>query len=217
MKVRKFFLILLLIGSSITGFAQQAWTRIITTPQENSINGVTVIPGSERLIAVTNKSTVMTSDDQGVNWNLNFNPAGLDNYFNCNSICFIDNNTGFIGGSNETILKSVDGGKSWSIKHRLPESENDNINDICFINDTTGFATGDGGLLLRTNDRGENWEPLETGVNWVLNDIVMKDAETGYILYNHYDKNAWKQWLKTTDGGNTWVNEVITIGNPDEM
>lgn len=217
MKVRKFFLIFLLIGSSITGFAQQAWTRIITTPQENNINGVTVIPGSERLIAVANKSTVMTSDDHGVNWNLNFNPAGLDNYFDCNSICFIDNNTGFIGGSNETILKSVDGGKSWSIKHRLPESENYDINDICFINDTTGFATGDGGLLLRTNDRGENWEPLETGVTWVLNDFVMKDDETGYILDNHYYKNAWKHWLKTTDGGNTWVNEVITIGNPDEM
>lgn len=216
MKFRKFFLILLLIRFSIIGFAQTAWTRIITTPQENNINEVTVIPGSERLIAVTDKSTVMTSDDQGVNWNLNFNPAGLDNYFNCNSISFIDNNTGFIGGSKETILKSDDGGETWSIKHRLPESVNFDINDICFINDTTGFATGDGGLLLRTDDRGENWEPIETGVTWLLNDIVMKDDETGYILCNHYDKDTWKQWLKTTDGGNTWVNEVIPIGLPDE-
>lgn len=217
MKFRKFFFILLLIGFSISGFAQTAWTRIITTPQENSINEVTMIPGSERLIAVTDKSTVLTSDDQGVNWNLNFNPAGLDNYFNGNSICFLDNNTGFIGGSKETILKSDDGGETWSIKHGSPENENYDINDICFINDTTGFAAGDGGLLLRTDDRGENWEPIETGVTWFLNDIVMKDDETGYILYNHYFKNAWSQWLKTTDGGNTWVIEVIPICNQDEM
>lgn len=216
MKVRSCFLTLLLIGFSTVGFAQSPWTRILTTPQENHINDVTLIPGSERLIAVTDNSTVMTSDDHGVNWNLTFNPAGVDNYFNCNTICFIDDHTAFIGGSNKTILKSVNGGETWSVKHAVPGSGDFNINDICFINDTTGFATGDNGLLLRTDNRGENWESIETGVSWLLNDIIMKDDQTGYILNNNYFKGALNQWLTTADGGNTWVIDTIPIGNPED-
>jgi photosystem II stability/assembly factor-like uncharacterized protein len=69
---------LLYISSFSDVYAQAPWTRVTPTPVEQSINDMVRIPGTERLIAVADGSTIMTSDDTGETWDISLYPADLD-------------------------------------------------------------------------------------------------------------------------------------------
>lgn len=202
MKFNHILLFLALSAASISVTAQAAWTRVSPTPQENTINCITRIPGTERLIAVGAGSTVMCSDDAGESWTLSFNPAGMNNEYMGKGICFINTTTGFINGGRETILKTTDGGSTWRIVYMVETSaDNHPINDMAFTSELNGFATGTGGKLLKTSDGGETWLPVDVGVTRELMQIEFAGSLTGYIT-------DWtNQWLKTTDGGETWIAE----------
>jgi photosystem II stability/assembly factor-like uncharacterized protein len=188
-----------------TLLAQAPWTRITPTPQENTINDITRIPGTERLVAVGGGSTIMMSDDAGETWVILLNPAGMDNSFMCNGIHFINETTGFINGTDWVILKTIDGGLTWSKKNiENPGSGLPLIHDIEFLNEMHGFAAVDGGHLFETTDAGETWHPVDTGIGNSLEQIVFADSLTGFIF--SWDMNC----LKTTDGGISWNWEVLS-------
>ncbi len=210
MQLKSVLLIAHIAVFSIHTSAQAPWSRITPTPQEHTLNDITQIPGSGKIIAVGEGSTIMTSEDLGETWDILLNPAGMNNQFVCNSLFFIDEMTGFIGGGREQILKTTDGGTNWELKYSSGILYDQIcINDICFMNDSTGFATGHGGLLLKTTNAGETWIEVESGVNLDLNEIVMIDNQTAYILSNFtYDAKS-NLWLKTSDSGNTWITENI--------
>jgi len=63
-------------------------------------------------------------------------------------------------GSENTILKTTDGGETWvgsSERARVGETRN-NLENIWFVSPTTGWVIGSFGTLLHTTDGGENWE-----------------------------------------------------------
>lgn len=185
--------------------AQIPWTRVTPTPQENTINQVIRIPGTDRLIAACAGSTIMMSDDAGESWDLILNPAGMNNQYICKGIHFINETTGFINGGSETILKTTDGGHTWNLKYQGNTIYNwQCINDIEFLSDTHGFAVGDAGQLFETSDAGESWQAIENGVQANLNQIVFADSLTGFIF-------SWTtHCLKTIDGGISWTWEVLS-------
>ena len=63
-----FVLLLLFIATIVSG--QPAWERVTPLPQEHTINHITKIPGTNKLIAVGEASTVMISDDNGDTWEI---------------------------------------------------------------------------------------------------------------------------------------------------
>ncbi len=204
------FLLLLILSQSL--FAQAPWSRIVTTPQENDINDIIRIPDTDRLIAVANGSTVMTSDNAGETWNVMLHPANMDNTYMAEKVCFIDDMTGFIGGSRNTILKTTDGGSTWSVKYEIAGANNYTlIDDICFMNDTTGLAISNNGLKLKSTDRGETWSEVVSDRSEYPKKIVKQTEDMAYII-SFYSL----QWAKTTDGGDTWVSENIPFGNPGD-
>lgn len=97
-------------------------------------------------------SSILRSTDAGENWqeiNVN-NPAFI------NSIFFLDNNTGFIGGrsSSDTsnIMKSTNGGTNW---FKLKNNYTNELNAIFFVDENTGWAVGNkypgaDGIILKT-------------------------------------------------------------------
>lgn len=128
------------------------------------------------------------------------------------SICFIDDQTGFIGGfNNETwneIYKTVDGGENWDFIESETMGFISDIYDIEFKDDLTGYIAGDmsaGGSIVKTEDCGETWfienipfESFETlGIYW-------HNSETGFI----YGLN---QIIKTIDGGQSWDTTTINL------
>lgn len=207
----KFFLIVNCALLSQLCNAQTPWTRVTPTPVEQSINDMVKIPGTERLIAVADGATIMTSDDEGQTWDISLNPADLTNNYNLKTVYFIDELTGFIGTGYNTIIKTTDGGLTWSLKFE-EESSNQSIkiSDICFMNSITGFALGGYGLFLKTNNRGETWSQMDT-VLISESDFHKIDNNKAYITSHIPDR-----WLKTDNGGQTWALEVHSGTPPGE-
>jgi photosystem II stability/assembly factor-like uncharacterized protein len=190
--------------------AQEAWTRITPTPQENTLNYITKIPGSERLIAVGEGSTVLISDNMGGSWKLILNPAGMNNDYQCKGVCFINESTGFIYGGKETILKTIDAGLTWELKYIGDTMyEWQSINDIAFVNELIGFAVGDEGQLFKTTDGGETWPIMPGTATFNLRRIEFANSTTGFITGEN------DTLLKTTDGGTSWSAIHYPAGLPE--
>ncbi|MBE0662086.1 MAG: hypothetical protein IH597_06425 [Bacteroidales bacterium] len=70
--------IIIFLIAVATLHAQLPWTRISPAPQEHWINEIIRIPGTDRLMAACEGSTIMMSDDDGETWDLMMNPAGMN-------------------------------------------------------------------------------------------------------------------------------------------
>ena len=119
---------------------------------------------------------------------------------NLMGIQMISETTGFIAGSENTILKTTDGGETWvgsSERARVGETRN-NLENIWFVSPTTGWVIGSFGTLLHTADGGENWEKRDPGFDNNLFGIYFLDENTGWICGQE------GLILHTTDGGATW-------------
>ena len=89
------------------------------------------------------------------------------------SMCFLNNDTGFVVGR-QTILKTVDGGYTWSINEYPGTSIN--LSSVDFVNDTIGFACGYEGVLIKTVDCGESWSYLNSKFSGTLYSIDFINA-----------------------------------------
>ena len=117
------------------------------------------------------------------------------------SVFFIDDNTGWIAGYNNTIYKTTNSGESW-VQQTSPESSN--FQCITFLNANTGWACGSGGTVIKTTNGGASWfSQTFTGVKFNSLDFI--DANTGYICGDN--GIIWK----TSNGGSNWVNQPSGI------
>ena len=122
---------------------------------------------------------------------------------NLMGIQMISETTGFIAGSENTILKTTDGGETWvgsSERARVGETRN-NLENIWFVSPTTGWIIGSFGTLLHTTDGGENWDKRDPGFDNNLFGIYFLDENTGWICGQE------GLILHTADGGATWTQQ----------
>lgn len=103
-----------------------------------------------------------------------------------------------IFGNTSVILRTDNGGSSWSIKH--PDTLQRNILSADFVDQNIGYLSGQSGLLMKTVDGGHTWQYLDGSVTVHMNDIDFFDADTGYAV------GASGTMIKTTNGGTTWSN-----------
>ena len=119
---------------------------------------------------------------------------------NLMGIQMISETTGFIAGSENTILKTTDGGETWvgsSERARVGETRN-NLEGLWFVSPTTGWVIGSFGTLLHTADGGESWDKRDPGFDNNLLGIYFHDENTGWICGQE------GLILHTADGGATW-------------
>lgn len=173
---------------------------------------------------------VLNSSDGGNSWSLKLNGAT----FFCDSVykrfryyledvCFVDNNTGFVVGDSGMILKTTNGGTSWTLQQ---QSKQHHFKSVQFFDAQLGFVAGgsgfitighlpryndltDDGVILKTMDGGNTWQ------------TVFSDTVTLFDMYFLNPSIGWavgvSQWfiefgeigyrlsiLKTTDGGTNW-------------
>ncbi len=161
------------------------------------------------------RGTILKTDDSGKTWNRkvarnenarpNPNRRGGGIRANLMGIQMISDTVGFIAGSENTILKTTDGGETWlgsSERARVGETRN-NLENIWFVTPTTGWVIGSYGTLLHTTDSGETWKKLDPGVDNNLFGIHFVNETTGWI------SGQEGLILHTSDGGKTW-NEQET-------
>jgi len=109
---------------------------------------------------------------------------------------FIDNQTGFVTGINGVILRTTDGGDTWSDPLNTPTDRT--LNGIYFPTPEIGYVAGNGGVILKTTDGGDNWVDVDNPAGtFGLNDVMFTDEENGWVA-------GVNRLLKTEDGGQTW-------------
>ena len=118
-------------------------------------------------------------------------------------VFFTDANTGTAVGSEETILRTTDGGTTWTLQ-LYPEG--DALYGVYFTDANTGTVVGgsdecDCGLILHTTDGGTNWtyQSFQNNNYDGFRAVSFTDANTGTIVGD----NGWM--FRTTDGGTSWT------------
>jgi photosystem II stability/assembly factor-like uncharacterized protein len=106
---------------------------------------------------------------------------------------------GYSDYSANKLIKSSDGGKSWTDLHTFSSE----IKDLEFIDANKGFIIAEG-KMYKTDDGGSNWVELNTG---------LIPGELDVISENIIWATSGKYIIKTMDGGSHWETDTITTMN----
>ena len=117
---------------------------------------------------------------------------------NLNSIYFTDNLNGFIAGSSGLILKTTNGGQSWSEVNINSKAD---FNSICFVNGRI-FCSGEKGILLKWGFTLKSWDKINTNTNETLFYTKFINDNTGFICGSN------GVILKSVDGGLIWQSFI---------
>jgi photosystem II stability/assembly factor-like uncharacterized protein len=146
-------------------------------------------------------------------------------------VWFIDQQQGWALTIDRNILRTTDGGATWSeqrkagtVQIKVPSNraqpvmtQPEQIEHIYFINATHGWAWGGGqkderaeqpGILLATVNGGQTWTSIPYPFDGIVIDIFFLDSQRAWA------SSKSGGFYKTTDGGLTWErSEVIVYGD----
>ena len=101
-----------------------------------------------------------------------------------NSICTINNTTGWAVGDYGAIIKTTDG-INWNYQTN-PDTSNRTLLDVFFLNDNEGWAVGNRGVLLHTANGGDIWSIVASGMTTnMLRSVQFTSPNNGYVLGNN--------------------------------
>lgn len=125
------------------------------------------------------------------------------------TVYFLNEKTGWIGGSGGTILETTDGGKNWD---RLQNFTSDTIREIYFSDEKNGWILCERNIynlganspsyLMRTKNGGVDWEQVNfTGgkreriakIFFAKNGLGLAVGEAGAFFVLQDNEKAWKK------------------------
>lgn len=179
------------------------WNSTNTLQNSNIIFDIQAIKGTNKVIAAGRQLTVGTkhvfySTDGGNNWTTKDIGVNFDAY----AINMVNENVGYICGTNSTVVKTTDGGLTWNQK-TSPVGTAVSLYTMQFVNPDTGWVFVNyifsGINAYKTTDGGDTWQPQQAGTAGIMA-ACMVDANVGYVTMNPSNKPIYK----TTNGGTTW-------------
>ncbi len=136
-----------------------------------------------------------------------------------NTICFATESIGFIGGGNAgvisddaIILKTTDGGNSWS---EIFSEDGYYIISITASSNNILYATTNKNFVLKTTDGGISWAKKEVSEqSFFMSDVLFANSNLGFIVGSNANEGIF---LKTEDAGDNWSavieNDTILPSN----
>lgn len=159
---------------------------------------------------------VLKTTDGGLNWNSSNFPE--ENIFS-QCIIFLDSLNGWMGGKPFPIVRTTDGGNTWS-EAEIDSSGFSNlpVYDIQFYNSKFGYASGGVidccGIMWWTSNGGENWTVIDTPFVALepIYQIYTKDSLNILGVGGDFESTGYGVgMIRTSDGGAVWEFEYIGI------
>lgn len=139
-----------------------AWTDDVTKPQHfgPELTAVAFVPSSARVFAVSSGGNVYRSNDNGASWAL----AAAASVYALHGVDFTDNSTGYVVGDNATVLKTTNGGTSWSAV-MVGDANGEAFRDIETWGDGTPaiLVADNGGVYVKTSTAFEKLDENDFG------------------------------------------------------
>ncbi len=139
------------------------------------------------------------------------NPAPQGNPLS--AVDFVSDSIGWAVGDNGTVIKTTDGGVSWTQQGPIvPQGASDRdtgVWDVCFVDASTGYIAADG-AVYKTSNGGATWAATNawasTGGPYITYlSADFSDANNGWLVGSY---NVWR----TTDGGTNVAQQVLPVG-----
>ncbi len=136
-------------------------------------------------VAVGERGHILISGDNGKTWR----QVDVPTRATLTGVFFLNRKLGWVVGHDAEILRTDDGGNSWSRLYNNPNDERP-LFDVWFRDADYGIAVGAYGLYLETRDGGQTWnervfEPLTFGASLDDGDT----SESGSV--DEWDKPMW--------------------------
>ena len=120
-------------------------------------------------------------------------------------VSFTDANTGTVVGGLGTILRTIDGGTTWTPQ---TSGSGSGLTAVSFTDANNGTVVGSNGTILRTVDGGAIWTQRTSGTTESLLAVSFTDANNGTVT------GSSGLILRTTDGGVTFIGEESSNESP---
>jgi photosystem II stability/assembly factor-like uncharacterized protein len=131
------------------------------------------------------------------------------------AVYFLDQNHGWVAGSNGTLLETTDGGQMWTKAH---PPTGDTLRDVYFANDHDGWLVCERDVFkLKTNDEPRSYllKTSDGGVSWqrIVPDGVDPNAKLVRAVFTGSERGwAFGEGgvaLVTRDGGASWSRQTL--------
>jgi len=100
-----------------------------------------------------------------------------------NAIYFINNQQGWVVGTDGIIARTTNGGTNWAVQ---TNPDNNSLFDVFFLDENEGWTVGVNGSILHTSNGGTNWNVEGAGLtNNFLRGVYSTSNNTGYVAGNH--------------------------------
>ena len=147
--------------------------------------------------AVCQNGTILKTIDGGINWYTTITTNTFPSaYF---TIYFIDENIGFATHEFDKMLKTINGGETWTEVSGSFQA----IYSFYFVNSNIGYACGEYGAMYKTTNSGNSWSIIN-----FLNGYI--DESSMYGIFFKDENNGFAtgmrgRIIKTNNGGINWV------------
>src|SRR5438132_5910174 len=129
------------------------------------------------------------------------------------SVYFLDQDRGWVAGSNGTLLQTIDGGTTWK---RMSLLTKETLQDVYFADEKVGWLLGERDFLnlkaneppsylLKTEDGGVSWRQVflnAPDANNRMVQLVFSDPQHGWVF------GETGTVFATTDGGAHWIGQA---------
>lgn len=130
-----------------------------------------------------------------------------------NGIQFLNKDTGYAVGANQSVLKTINGGLTWNLKY----SGSGYFYGLDFINDT-GYVSGKNGSgpgqtshVIKTTNAANNFaNNIGYYISITLTSIDFINSQEGWTVGGY---GSVPYVFHTVNGGSSWSTQTVTINN----
>lgn len=191
------------LGSNIfkTTDAGANWTKQTIPVKDSELNSVCFI--NENIGFAVGYKLHLKTIDGGKTWT----EFTIDYTGRMNKISFVNDQTGFIAGTNGNIFKTTDQGATWT---KTNTGKQEHFYDLNFISPEIGFAAGKT-QLYKSIDGGDTWTTIVLpGSPVELKYCHFINEQSGVVLGVVPDLLGKTHAIYCTlDGGKTWTEEYV--------